>query len=291
MAMAAMLATGKGGVLVPDTARPRLDLSGELLDNALTGLTQGAEVLGGVERYVQALQLKSALFKDLLGEEKYKAIDLDGVMTLSTFMSPVRRRIAPYLDTKGLALLREGFAILLDDIRNTASADQRMKDFCKLFPQDRKHFFVRDLAAEVLHNFDPERYPLMCRWVWDSKVNTGALREIWFGDEVDHMTIDVPDNFEAFIVLREEICSFLSARGAFRDLLFHSDLLLAQIYSNYICAQGGSYLRTDFSAPQDPMQYTRRLLGLDGVTGEAGRTKLKSIDGKAFVIADMKLLG
>lgn len=289
--MAAMLATGKGGVLVPDTARPHLDLSGELLDNALTGLVQGAEVLGGVDRYIQALQLKSALFKDLLGEGKHKTIDLDGIMTLSTFMSSVRRRISPYLDTKGLALIREGLSILIDGIRDTTTTDQRMRDFSRLFPQDRKHFFVRDLAAEVLHNFDPERYPLMCRWVWDHKTNTGALREIWYGDNVDHMTIDVPDNFESFIVLREELCSFLSARGIYRDLLFHTDLLIAQVYSNYICAQGGSYLRTDFSAPQDPMQYTRRLLGLDGVSGEGGRTKLKSIDGKAFVIADMKLLG
>ena len=289
--MAAMLAAGKGGVLVPDTARPTLDLSGELLDHALSGVAAGAEVLGGIERYVQALQLKAALFRDLLGDERHRTIDIEGVMTLSTFMSSVRRRIAPYLDTAGLAIIRQGLGILFDGIRDTSTTDQRIRDFCRLFPMDRKHNFVRDFASETLHNFDPERYPLMCRWVWDARTNTGSLREIWYGDDVDHMTINVPDTFEAFLVLREEICSFLSARGIYRDLLFHSDLLIAQVYSNYICAQGGSYLRTDFSAPQDPMQYTRRLLGLDGVSGEGGRTKLKSIDGKAFVIADMKLLG
>ena len=42
---------------------------------------------------------------------------------------------------------------------------------------------------------------------------------------------------------------------------------------------------------QDPMQYTRRLLGLDGVSGKSGRTRLKSIDGTAFVMEDMQLLG
>ena len=38
---------------------------------------------------------------------------------------------------------------------------------------------MRDLAAEVLHVTAPDRYPLMCRWVWDAKVKTGVLREIW----------------------------------------------------------------------------------------------------------------
>ena len=46
----------------------------------------------------------------------------------------------------------------------------------------------------------------------------------------------------------------------------------------------------DFSAPEDPMQHTRRLLGLDGVKPGSGRMRLKSIDGEAFVIEDAPLL-
>jgi hypothetical protein len=38
------------------------------------------------------------------------------------------------------------------------------------------------------------------------------------------------------------------------------------------------------------MQHTRRLLGLDGVRPGTGRTRLKSVDGEAFVIEDSKLL-
>jgi hypothetical protein len=38
------------------------------------------------------------------------------------------------------------------------------------------------------------------------------------------------------------------------------------------------------------MQHTRRLLGLDGVRPGSGRTRLKSIDGEAFVIEDTNLL-
>lgn len=288
---ATILNRGKGGDLQPDVERPELHLSGEVLESAFQAVTFGAETLGGIERYVQALSLKSAMFKDILGDGKAASLNLDGLMTLSTFMSSVRRRVAPYLDTAGVELFRKGVDMLLTGMRDTSNTDRRIADFCRLFPEDRKHAFIRDFATEVLHNMDPERYPLMARWVWDAGTNTGALREAWFGDNVDHMVIPVPDTYAAFIVLREELTTFLSAQGLYRDMLYHADLLTAQIYSHYICAQGGSYLRTDFSSPQDPMQYTRRLLGLDGVSGKTGRTRLKSIDGTAFVMEDMQLLG
>jgi hypothetical protein len=68
------------------------------------------------------------------------------------------------------------------------------------------------------------------------------------------------------------------------------DLLCAKLYGDYIAAQGGVYLRADFSAPGDPMEHTRRLLGLDGVRAGSGRTRLKAINGEAFVIEDGSLL-
>ena len=91
------------------------------------------------------------------------------------------------------------------------------------------------------------------------------LREIWHADDIDHITIRVGDGYGTFLMLREELSQFLTDNGFFRDILYYVDVLCAQVYANYICEQGGSYLRADFSAPEDPMQHTRRLLGLDGV--------------------------
>jgi hypothetical protein len=178
---------------------------------------------------------------------------------------------------------------LLDGSRDTAMTDARLAGFCERFPQDRSHRWVRDLAAEVLHNVDPERYPLMCRWVWDRKANTGVIREIWFGDDVDHVTLGVPDGYATCLVLREELSQYLTDNGVFRDVIWYVDLLCAKVYADYIAAQGGVYLRADFSAPGDPMQHVRRLLGLDGVHPGSGRTRLKAIDGEAFVIEDSNL--
>ena len=97
------------------------------------------------------------------------------------------------------------------------------------------------------------------------------------------MTIDVPDDTSTFLVLRQELAQYLQTNGVFRDTLFYIDILLAQVYAGYIGERGGTYLRTDFATPEDPMLHTRRILGLDGVDS-SGKTKLKAADGRAEMI-------
>ncbi len=270
--------------------RVQLELSGPALASALANLATGAEELGGIERYAEALDLKSSMFKDVLGEGNVRNLELEQFMGLCVFMSTVRRRVSPYLDADGFRKLKAALYDLVQGATDTTTTDDRVVAFCAAFPEDKGHRWVRDLAAEVLHNTDPERYPLMNRWVWDAKANTGVIREIWHGDAVDHMTIPVPDAYETFVVLREELSQYLTSNGIFSHVMHYVDLLCAEIYAEYICAQGGSYLRTDFSAPEDPMEHTRRILGLDGVKPGSQRTRLRSMDGEAFVLDDVKLL-
>jgi hypothetical protein len=267
--------------------RPVLDLSADMLRAALRTMIKGSEDHGGIERYIDAVKLKSTMFRQALVENDVAELDLETFKGLCTFMATVRRRISEWLNEERFVEMREGIVELFADEEHI---DIRVGRFCDRFPNDKKHRWVRDLAVELLHNADPERVPIMNRWVWDAKANTGVIREIWHGDDVDHMTLDVVDNYGTYVMLREELSHFLSDNGFFRDILFYVDVLCAQIYAQYICEQGGSYLRVDFSAPEDPMQHTRRLLGLDGVQPGNGRTRLKSIDGEAFVLDDSKML-
>ena len=266
-----------------DFERPVLDLSGKLLRTALQTMVAGSEEHGGVERYIDAVKLKSAMFQQALVENKVEDLDLETFKGLCTFMATVRRRISAWLNEEKFGAMRELIVELFDESEHV---DNRIGRFCEAFPQDTKHRWVRDLAAELLHNAHPERIPMMTRWVWDAKANTGVIREIWHADDIDRMTIRVPDNYGTYLMLREELSQFLSDNGVFRDVLYYVDVLCAQVYAQYICEQGGSYLRADFSAPEDPMQHTRRLLGLDGVQPGDGRTRLKSIDGEAYRIDD-----
>ena len=247
-----------------ELGRPVLDLSGPALTAAVERLATACEETGGVEAYVEALKLKSEAFRKIFEEAGPDGPDADQFAVLAGLMPTVRRRIGPWLEGARFAELRVAVMELVNAPHDPSEVDRRIAVFCVTFPIDRKHRWVRDLAAELLHALDPERYPLMCRWVWDEGANTGVLREIWHGD-VDRATIAVGDGYAMHIMLREELSQFLADNGVFRDVLQYVDLLLAQVYSEYIAAQGGSYLRADFSSPEDSVAYLRRLLGLDGV--------------------------
>lgn len=273
--------------------RPRLDLSGPVLTQALETFVTVSDEQGGVEAYVQALKIKAQLFQDMLTPEDGSAFQIENLKAIAGFMPTVRRRIGVFIEDQGrFAELRDAIEVLLDGASDTTTTDARIAAFCGGFPDDKHHRWVRDTAAEILHNTDPERYPLMNRWVWDRSANTGMIREAWFAvdaGDVDHMTLDVPDGHETFVVLREELAQFLSDNGVYRDTLQYIDILCAQVYGDYISSQGGTYLRADFSTPDDPLEHTRRLLGLDGI-GPKGHPRPKDIINSPLAEASVGLL-
>jgi hypothetical protein len=275
----------------PVPARPVLDLSGPKLRRAFENLVESAEDTGGVERYVGALALKASLFEEVLGKGQVSELTEPEFYDLAAFITPVRRRIGAWLGRNGFAAMRGRLVGLLHGWSDLGTTDQRLNAFVASFPVDREHRWSRDLAAEVLHFTAPDRYPLMTRWMWDVRVNTGVLREIWHSD-VDAGTIAVGDGFATFATLREELEGFLQENGVFRDVALYADLLCAHIYAAYINDRGGQYLHADFcgGAKADAMAHTRRLLGLDAVDTESGRTRLKLIDGEAYVLGEPRLL-
>ena len=280
----------KGELARPPLQRPLLELSGPSLKHAFETLVSGAESQGGVEYWIDALKLKQQMFQQALGQGHPADLPLDTFKSLCAFMVSVRRRVGLYLEKPAYGDMVEAIGELLSGYQDTSATDERIAAFCARFPEDKKHRWVRDLAAEILHGVDPERYPLMGRWIWDRAANTGVIREIWFDDDIDNITLDVPDGFGTHIMLREELSQFLTSNGVFRDVIWYVDLLCAKIYADYIGAQGGVYLRADFSAPNDPMEHTRRLLGLDGVKLGTRRTRLKAINGEAFLIDEANIL-
>lgn len=277
----------------PVPARPVLDLSGPKLRRAFESLAECAEPTGGVERYVGALALKASLFEEVLGKGRVNELTETELLDICAFVAPVRRRIGAWLGENGFAAMRQRLVALLDGWSDVSNADRRMNAFVESFPADRAHRWVRDLGAEVLHYTAPERYPLMTRWMWDARVNTGVLREVWHAEDVDAIEIPVGDEFATFATLSVELKGFLEGNGVYRELPFYVDLLSAHIYAAYINDLGGQYLHADFcgGGKHDPMTHTRRMLGLDAVDSESGRTRLKLIDGEAYVLGEPRRLG
>ncbi len=197
----------KGELARPQLQRPQLELSGPILKQAFETLVSGAESQGGVEYWIDALKLKQQMFQQALGQGHPADLPLDTFKSLCAFMVSVRRRVGLYLENPAYGEMVEAIVELLSDYQDTSATDERLAAFCARFPQDKKHRWVRDLAAEILHGVDPERYPLMGRWIWDRKANTGVIREIWFDDDIDNITLNVPDGFGTHIMLREELAS------------------------------------------------------------------------------------
>lgn len=267
----------------PAPALPVLHLSGPRLRQTFEHLVQAAEATGGVERYVGALALKASLFEEIFGKGRLEAAQPEEFRDLAAFVTPARRRIAPYLQAGGFARLHAAIAELMQGWADVTDADARLAAFTACFPEDREHRWVRDLGAEILHFTAPDRYPLMTRWMWDAGVGTGVIREIWFEDapEIEALT----DEYATFAALGEELGGFLTENGVFRDHAFYADLLCAHVYAGYINDHGSQYLKADFAGTADPMLHTRRMLGLDAIDTESGRTRLKLIDGTAHTIA------
>ena len=267
-----------------------LDLSGPTLRAAFERLVEDAEETGGIERYVSALALKASLFDELLGGGRVASLDEGEFCDLCAFVAPARRRIGAWLAQYGFPEMRYRIERLLAAGSVSAGADARLAEFVAGFPADRAHRFMRDLGAEVLHFTAPEDYPLMTRWVWDAGTRTGVLREIWFADDPDRVRIEASDDAATFATLAEELSGFLNENGVFRDRHFYIDLLCAHVYAFYVSDRGGTYLKTEFGGKEDPMAHTRRLLGLDAVDTETGRTRLKLIGGRAHVLGAPRLL-
>lgn len=276
--------------------RPVLHLSGTKLRIALERLINASEPLGGIERFAEAVRLKSSVFQDRLADGRAATLGRASFDEIVPLMSTVRRRIGPLLDARTWEQTHAAIVALIVNAHDTTIADSRIASFESalrpFFPSplagevprrgeggSTSTRFLRDLASDLLHNTLPEHYPLMHRWIWDSKANSGVIRQIWHdpnggGDDVDRIVIDIADGYETHLVLREELSQFLADNGVFRDMLWHVDLLCAQIYGDYISAQGGAYLKADFVSDGDPLEHSRRILGLDRV----GRKKQRIID-------------
>jgi hypothetical protein len=268
-----------------------LDLSGARLRAALADLEEAAASTGGIERYVTALVLKAALFEELLAGGRVRDLAEQAFLDLCAFIAPVRRRIAASIAGQGFPFVHRQLLRLLDGAEDVSTADARMAAFSASFPADQEHRWVRDLAAEILHYTAPGHYPLMTRWIWDARTGTGALREIWYAEDMDALTIPAPDDFATFATLQGELAGFLASLGIARDAPLRVTLLLAHVYAGYINDRGGHYLKNEFSRPADPMAHTRRLLGLDAIDTETGRARLKLIDGVAGAAPEPRYLG
>ena len=219
---------------------------------------------GGIEAFVEAIETKHQLFARGLTPEALDTMDVAAVTTLLETVFPARRRLRPVVESMDQEALVSAVREL---IHGRGELADRMEAFVEAFPtgEDKKaRRAAADFGAELLHFRDPERYPLMTRWVWDVNTVSGSAREFIAGnDTMSEIPLGSdPGTYEA---VRSALAELLTGQGFYRDLHYLVDLVLAWAYADYMRAMSSSMglMKSEFGGDYDPTEPARKLLGID----------------------------
>ncbi len=183
-------------------------------------LLENAAQDGGIEGYLAALGAKQHAYAALI-ERSGGGLTLDDFESLLDLVFTARRRVFPALGALGAAQVTARVSELL---WGNAPLAQRMQGFVDAMPgaagMDRDSIRAAakvrraawDFAAELVHFGDPEKYPLMSRWVWDQGTQSGALREFIRGSD-GAMEIPVANSPESFEGARKWLAERIARRG------------------------------------------------------------------------------
>lgn len=258
-----------------------LALDEGLFEHHFGQLADNLERAGGAEAALASLGVKQRLFRAALERERLAALTLADAETLLETVFTARRRLFPALEAAGADGVRGALAELL---HGDGPLTQRLAGFVqRLAPEagesgaERKaagkvRRAAHDFGAEALHYFDPVRYPLMARWVWDQGTVSGALREFIRGN--DHLAeIPLGGAPEMFEGARRRLTALIGGKGIYRDVHFWIDLVQAQAYVTYFRSMAEGNLGGDFGRGSRPEDQLRKLLGID--VREDGRSRVK----------------
>ncbi len=265
-----------------EPAKLGVELDPTLARAHMNTVVETARVDGGVEAYLGSLAAKHRLFAETLDEVALDRLDAAGLDALLEVVFTARRKLHPVLAEFGLSGTVHALRELL---YGTGPLAERLAAFVAGLPirpgegreaRSRAARLARaahDFAAECLHFRDPERYPLMTRWVWDESTMSGALREfVKNPDRREGLPLDGrPETFEG---ARAWLAAEIEGQGIYRDVPLWVDLVAAGAYTHYFRSMTGGVLGSDFQRTGGPEEQVKKLLGIDGER-RGGRSRVK----------------
>ena len=117
------------------------------------------------------LEQKSAYFKDHLEESELSSMTEKGVTDLMKAVFATRRKYGNILEQNTWEDLKAHISTLL---HSELPVEKRFQDFVDRLGDVDKGMKC-ELAGELLHFYNPEKYWMWSRWMWDPKNKTGAL--------------------------------------------------------------------------------------------------------------------
>jgi hypothetical protein len=215
-----------------------------------------------LEAIAGELEAKHERFCVLLAPARRGGLGEADLRRLLRSIFSTRRRAGELLGRVAPATLVAWVGDLLD---GTAPVEARLQTFCDRFagaPASLRY----DLAGELLHYTDPERYWLWTRWVWDPDTRTGALPLVTM-NEYDLTAATLGETYlrvgeaTAFVDATGQATGYTRiGRGA-----FGVDVYLACVYCVYAYTTVRLRMTQEFNRviPRLP-ELCRRFLGVYG---------------------------
>lgn len=213
------------------------------------------------------VEAKAARFAARLGPGAARPLSAETLRGLLRSIFSTRRRADAILAAVGAERLAAWIDELLDGAR---PLDARFEEFCaRLGAVPRVVPF--DLASELLHYTDPERYWLWTRWMWDPETARGALSLVTMED----VPLGGEGLGEAYRRVGQAV-AFVHATGRAAGFTriggepFGASVYLACVYCVYVYTAVRLRMTQEFNQVIPPLpELCRRLLGVHGLEAAA----------------------
>lgn len=207
------------------------------------------------------LERKSSALRGLLLEDGVpRTLGRDELHRVLRWTFGTRRRADRIIDAVGADRLAGAIVDLLGS--QADDVGERFDRFDAAVSVEADVTF--DLAGELLHFVDPDRFWLWTRWMWDPRTETGALRLVTM-EEVDLFGATRGATYLAVGAAVAFVDETGKAAGFTRlgPGLFGTDVFLAAVYGIYMYTVLRMRMTQEFNRLVPPLpELTRRLLGV-----------------------------
>lgn len=209
----------------------------------------------------ESLETKSRFFQSRLGPAVIGQLNGPEIHRLLRSVFATRRKAAQIVDQFSAERLQTWMAELMYGEQAIQHRFQQFFDRLEGLDEACRY----DLAGELLHYTFPERYWLWNRWMWDPRVNTGALPLLTTED----FRLEAPNMGEGYLNVGRAI-AFVHEVGdaaGFQRIersLFGTTVFLCSVYAVYSYTVLRMRMTQEFNkvVPGLP-EFSRRLLGVN----------------------------
>lgn len=206
------------------------------------------------------LEAKSEFFKEILHPSELPALTIDELTEIFKKVFVTNRKTKLLFEKYSLEEYKISiYNLLYSDV----DLENRFQNFIDAHPELNIHLRY-DLASELLHYSKPDKYWLWNRWLWDPKINTGALLLVASEDfkllaETHGAMYMNVGKAVVFVHTMAEAVEFQFINRS----LFGTDVYLSCVYIIYAYTVFKIKMTDEFNKVMPPIsEFSKRILGV-----------------------------